>query len=98
MGAMPSRGIRIFVVLRIIGALAVRPQWNNVQFPFTEPERGFDCFGQAGSIFVTDGDSVLNHLYPGAQRFYLRRIVHPHHLMIDPDPEVALLLQEIEER
>ena len=60
---------------------------------FAEAEGGLDGFGQAG--FVGGGDAVLDDVDDGRE-FFRRGFVGAENFRVEPDAEVALLLEELE--
>src|SRR5438067_5020671 len=69
---------------------------DDVDFAFPETKRGLERFDQARAIFFRDRDPILNDLYPRAETFDLRRVVNAENFVVDPHPEIALLLKKLE--
>jgi hypothetical protein len=65
--------------------------------PFAKAQRGLDCFGQSRAIFPSDRDAILNDLHTRAESFsFWIRVVNAHDFVLQPNAQVALLLEEIE--
>ena len=69
---------------------------DNVGFAFSKTKRGLERFNQARTVFFCDRGPVLNDLDPRAESLDLRRIVDTHHVVVDPNAEITLLLKEFE--
>ena len=83
-GAMPSGGERMTFV---------RVGIDEKDASFAEAEGGFDGFGQA--VFVIRGNAVLDDMDDGRE-FFRRGFVDAEDFSVEPDAEVALLLEEFE--
>ncbi len=66
-------------------------------FPLAETERDFERFRQARVIVVTDRDAVLDDLDAGPEAFDFLVGINADDFAVDPDAEIALLLDELEE-
>src|ERR1700730_9390755 len=110
MRAMPTGGERHFRLriadggLRRSWGLGMR-RWafgvffdrNDIDSVLAESQCGLERLHQTRPILGTDRDAVLNDLHARAESFDLRAGIDTHDLVIDPDAQVALLLQKIEE-
>ena len=77
--------------------LNISRDWNHVHFAFAKAQRGLDCLDQTRAIFFSDSDAVLNDLHTGAElRGLWNGFVHTHDLIVNPNPQIALLLEKIE--
>src|SRR5205823_6004150 len=63
-----------------------------------QAQSGFDRFHQTRPILCIDRDSVLNDLQPHPQPFDFWIDIDPHNCVIDPNAQIPLLLQKLEER
>ena len=83
-GAVPTGGERVaFVGFGV----------DEKDASFAEAQGGFNGFGQA--CFVRGGEAVLNDVNHGRERFG-RGLVDAENFFLEPDAEVALLLEEFE--
>src|SRR4029077_7602924 len=105
MGAMPASGEGMLVRSsafrlrrRYGGQVSVFLCHYSIQLSFPEPQRRLDCLDQSCPIFLANRDPVLDHLNPGAELIDFRIRINSNNLPPDQDPEVALLLEKIEER
>ena len=71
---------------------------NDIDFVFTKTQSCFDCFHESGTIFVADRDPILNHLHACAETLDFFVGIDAHDLVVDPNAQVALLLEKIKER
>jgi hypothetical protein len=71
---------------------------NNIYFSFSESQRGFERFDQSRAVFVADRDAVLDDLHARAQAFDFFVGIDAHDLVVDPNAQITLLLEEIEKR
>ena len=69
----------------------------NIDFAFAETQSGFDRFYKTGAILWIDCDSVLNDLHPRTQPLDFWIDIDPHNCVIDPNAQITLLLQKLEE-
>ena len=68
-----------------------------IDLTLAKAQRGLDCFDQSRAIFPSDRDAILNDLHTRAEPFgFWIRVVHAHDFVVDPNAQVALLLEEIE--
>ena len=78
--------------------LNISCDWNHIHLAFAKAQRGLDCLDQTPAIFFSDSDAILNDLHTHAEPLgFWIGFVHSHDLIVDPNPQVSLLLQEIEE-
>ena len=101
MGAMPASGERALaigdwrsVIRWTLGSL--RPR-NNIDLAFPKAQRGFDRLDQSCPVFLRDRNAILNDLHtrPKSLEFWID--VDAHDFVIDPYPQISLLLKKFEE-
>ena len=101
MGAMPAGGEGKLVIgdwrsviSWTLGSLRTR---NNIDLAFPKAQRGFDRLDQSCAVFLRDRNAILNDLHtrPKSLEFWID--VDAHDFVIDPYPQISLLLKKFEE-
>ncbi len=85
MGAMPAGRKRV----RFLGF-----EIDDIDSVLPETERGLERFDEPGAGFLVDRDPVLNDLDARAEPQVFPVGVGADDFAVEPDPEVALLLEE----
>src|SRR5205085_11860097 len=70
---------------------------DDVDLVFPETQRGLDRFGQTGAVWFRYRNPVLDDLDARTEAFDLFVGINAHDFVVDPDAEITLLLDEIEE-
>ena len=70
---------------------------DDVDFIFAETECGLDRFDQAGAVCFGNREPVLDDLDARAEAFDFFIGIDPNDFVVDPNTQIALLLDEIEE-
>src|SRR5438874_2010092 len=70
---------------------------DHVDLVLAKAKSGFDRLDEAGAIRLGNGDAVLDDLDAGAEAFDFFVRIDADNFVVDPDAEIALLLDEIEE-
>ena len=103
MRAMPAGRVRPFGFLRSV--FGVRRSAFGVSFAhrhhvdpiLPKPQRRLERLNQPRTRLRGNRDSILDHLHPRAQPAHLLIRIRAHHFAIEPDAQIALLLQKLEE-
>src|SRR5437870_9376714 len=69
---------------------------NYIHLAFAKTKRRFDCLDDSCTVFLTDRDAILNHLYARTEASNFWIDINSHHLVVDPNTQVPLLLEKIE--
>src|SRR5436190_548461 len=78
--------------------LSVFRNRDDVDLAFAKTKPRFDCLDDSWTVFLTDRDAILNHLYARTEAVNFWIDIHSHHLVVDPNTQVPLLLEKIEKR
>src|SRR5438045_9770175 len=70
---------------------------DDVDLVFPETQRGLNRFDQTGAVWFRYRNPVLNDLDTRTEAFDLFVGIDAHDFGVDPDAEITLLLDEIEE-
>src|SRR5438067_3446243 len=71
---------------------------DDVDLVFAETEGGIDRFDETGAVRLGYSEAVLDDLDAGAEAFDFFVRIDADDFVVDPDAEIALLLDEVEER
>ena len=89
-------GGRVGRVFGVRGDAAPPGEAITLTLPFAKTQRRFDCLDDSYAVFLTDRDAILDHLYARTEAFNFWIDIHTHHLVVDPNTQVTLLLEKIE--
>src|SRR5437762_11744600 len=70
---------------------------DDVDLVFAETEGGLDRFDEAGTVRLGYGEAILDDLDAGAEAFDFFVRIDADNFVVDPDAEITLLPNEIEE-
>ncbi len=70
---------------------------DNVDSIFAEAQRGLERFDKARAIFCADHNPILNYLHARTEPFDFLVRIDAHNFFVDPNTQITLLLNEIEE-
>src|SRR5437667_4186250 len=76
--------------------LSVFRNRDDVDLAFAKTKPRFDCLDDSWTVFLTDRDAILNHLYARTEASNFWIDINSHHLVVDPNTQVPLLLEKIE--
>jgi hypothetical protein len=79
------------------GMLLFALEINEVDLVLPETQGGFDRLDKARSRFVRNCQTILDDLHAGTEPDILDLAVGPHDFTVQPNAQVALLLEEGEE-
>ena len=71
--------------------------WDHIDLVFAEAEGGFERFDQARTIRLVNLDPILDDRHAATKSFNFIVGIDPNNFVIEPDPQITLLLDEIEE-
>src|SRR6185503_11754694 len=87
-GAMPAGGEGLFLLRREI---------DEIDFAFAKAKGGLERLDEPRAVFVRDCQAILNHLDASVEAEILCLAVDPDDFAVEPDAEIALLLEELKE-